>query len=109
MQLGGEFLFEDGQAVWCHRMHTVRDHAEMDVIRRVLDMDEEVPVVEDARAVSYSPVSPTHTASLSTAMHSTGSTNPSPTKSIATPLKLVWEGDGTVKAHLGRELSSADY
>jgi len=112
MQNGGEFLFEDGQAVWCHRMRSVRDHAEINIIRRVLDMDEEIPVVEDARAVVYSPMSPKQTPSLSTAIPTTisiGSTNSSPTKSIGTPLKLVWEGNGTVKAHLGREISHADY
>ena len=26
MQVGGEFLFEDGQVVWCHRMKNFRNH-----------------------------------------------------------------------------------
>lgn len=40
MQVGGEFLFESGQLIWCHRMTNVRGHAEMKTLRRVLDMDE---------------------------------------------------------------------
>lgn len=39
LQIGGEFLFEDGEVVWCHRMRNYRGHAEMDVIRRVLHVD----------------------------------------------------------------------
>ena len=40
LQVGGEFLFESGQLIWCHRMTNVRGHAEMKTLRRVLDMDE---------------------------------------------------------------------
>lgn len=39
-QIGGEFLFEEGEVVWCHRMRNYRNHAEVDVIRRVLELDE---------------------------------------------------------------------
>lgn len=35
-QIGGEFLFEDGRVVWCHRMRNYRGHAEVDTIKRVL-------------------------------------------------------------------------
>ncbi|KAF2227535.1 AhpC/TSA antioxidant enzyme-domain-containing protein [Elsinoe ampelina] len=38
-QIGGEFLFQEGQVVWCHRMRNYRGHAEMDVIRRILDIE----------------------------------------------------------------------
>jgi len=111
-QNGGEFLFEGGRPVWCHRMRNMRDHAEMDVIRRVLDMDEELPVVEDAATVAYSPINPpqaetTPTTVMPTAVSRVASSNSSPTRT--SPMKLVWEGNGTVKAHLGRELSDADY
>ncbi|KAI5357318.1 Putative peroxiredoxin-like 2A/B/C, Thioredoxin-like superfamily [Septoria linicola] len=40
-QIGGEFLFEDGKAVWCHRMKNYRNHAEIKVLRRLLELDEE--------------------------------------------------------------------
>lgn len=39
LQIGGEFLFEDGEVVWCHRMRNMRDHAEMSVIRKILELD----------------------------------------------------------------------
>lgn len=39
LQIGGEFLFEEGQVVWCHRMRNMRDHAEMSVIRKLLELD----------------------------------------------------------------------
>lgn len=39
-QIGGEFLFDEGEVVWCHRMKNYRNHAEVDVIRRVLELDD---------------------------------------------------------------------
>ncbi|CAK1356545.1 hypothetical protein CB0940_12151 [Cercospora beticola] len=39
-QIGGEFLFEDGQAIWCHRMKNYRNHAEVKVLRKLLELDE---------------------------------------------------------------------
>ncbi|KAI9715209.1 MAG: hypothetical protein M1828_001035 [Chrysothrix sp. TS-e1954] len=38
LQVGGEFLFEDGRLLWCHRMRNIRDHAEVRDIKRVLDL-----------------------------------------------------------------------
>ncbi|KAL8919287.1 MAG: hypothetical protein Q9208_006852 [Pyrenodesmia sp. 3 TL-2023] len=38
-QVGGEFLFEDGQVSWCHRMKNTRDHAEIPETRRQLGLD----------------------------------------------------------------------
>ncbi|KAF2149246.1 hypothetical protein K461DRAFT_231206 [Myriangium duriaei CBS 260.36] len=38
MQIGGEFLFENGEVTWCHRMRNYRGHAEVDVIKRILDI-----------------------------------------------------------------------
>ncbi|TKX20256.1 hypothetical protein C1H76_7556 [Elsinoe australis] len=38
-QIGGEFLFQEGQVVWCHRMRNYRGHAEMDTIKRILDIE----------------------------------------------------------------------
>lgn len=40
LQIGGEFLFQDGQAVWCHRMKNYRNHADINVIKRVLEIEE---------------------------------------------------------------------
>lgn len=36
LQIGGEFLFQSGKVVWCHRMPNYRGHAEVDVIKRIL-------------------------------------------------------------------------
>ena len=38
-QVGGEFLFDGGKVVWCHRMRNTRDHAEMGVVKRELGLD----------------------------------------------------------------------
>lgn len=40
-QIGGEFLFESGEVKWCHRMENTRDHAELEVLREVLGVEEE--------------------------------------------------------------------
>lgn len=40
-QVGGEFLFEDGEARWTHRMRNTRDHAEVKEVRRVVGLDGE--------------------------------------------------------------------
>ncbi|KAI9767767.1 MAG: hypothetical protein M1840_005448 [Geoglossum simile] len=46
-QVGGEFMFEEGKVVWCHRMKNTRDHSEIPELRRVLGLgpglDEGVP------------------------------------------------------------------
>lgn len=39
-QVGGEFLFENDEATWCHRMTNTRDHAEVPELRGVLGLDE---------------------------------------------------------------------
>ncbi|KAI9792712.1 MAG: hypothetical protein M1816_001811 [Peltula sp. TS41687] len=44
-QVGGEFLFEDGKLVWCHRMKNTRDHGEVPVLKQLLGFD----VAKDAR------------------------------------------------------------
>lgn len=41
LQIGGEFLFQDGEVHWCHRMKNMRGHAEVDVIRRVLQIEDQ--------------------------------------------------------------------
>jgi hypothetical protein len=38
--VGGEFLFSDGQAVWCKRMKNFRGHSEIEVIRRLLGVED---------------------------------------------------------------------
>jgi len=35
-QVGGEFLFVNGECVWCHRMKTTRDHIEIDDLKKVM-------------------------------------------------------------------------
>ena len=42
-QVGGEFLFENGQVTWCHRMKNTRDHAALSDLRKKLGLDEELP------------------------------------------------------------------
>ena len=42
-QVGGEFLFEKGEVVWCHRMTNTRDHAEVPELRKQLGLDDEHP------------------------------------------------------------------
>ncbi|KAF2026459.1 hypothetical protein EK21DRAFT_115809 [Setomelanomma holmii] len=38
-QVGGEFLFEDGECTWAHRMKNTRDHAEVVDLRNLLGLD----------------------------------------------------------------------
>lgn len=38
LQIGGEFLFEEGQVLWCHRMRNYRNHAELPIIRKMLEL-----------------------------------------------------------------------
>ncbi|SMQ52705.1 unnamed protein product [Zymoseptoria tritici ST99CH_3D7] len=40
MQIGGEFLFEEGNVVWCHRMRNYRGHTEIKVIRKLLELED---------------------------------------------------------------------
>ncbi|KAF2005648.1 hypothetical protein P154DRAFT_412767, partial [Amniculicola lignicola CBS 123094] len=42
-QVGGEFLFEDGDCVWVHRMRNTRDHAEVTDIKQRLGLDSKKP------------------------------------------------------------------
>jgi len=42
-QIGGEFLFENGEVTWCHRMRNTRDHAEIPDLRKVIGLDLEKP------------------------------------------------------------------
>lgn len=42
-QVGGEFLFENGECVWVHRMRNTRDHAEVTDLRRRIGLDETKP------------------------------------------------------------------
>lgn len=40
MQIGGEFLFENGEVLWCHRMTNYRNHAEIKQLRDLLQLEE---------------------------------------------------------------------
>lgn len=37
LQIGGEFLFENGELVWAHRMRSTRGHMAPNMLRKVLD------------------------------------------------------------------------
>ena len=37
-QVGGEFVFENEEVTWCHRMRNTRDHAELEEVRQVLGL-----------------------------------------------------------------------
>jgi len=109
MQVGGEFLFEDGEPAWCRRMQTYRDHTEMKIIRRVLEMDEEVPVVQEATAValpartsSHRPQTSSRPQTGSSPISSRTQTSPIASSKPGAGLKLVWDGNG-VSASLQRE------
>jgi hypothetical protein len=38
-QVGGEFLFENGECTWVHRMRNTRDHSEIGELRNLLGLD----------------------------------------------------------------------
>lgn len=38
-QVGGEFLFENGECMWAHRMKTTRGHAEVSELRTLIGLD----------------------------------------------------------------------
>ena len=42
-QVGGEFLFENGECTWVHRMKTTRGHAEVSELRSLLGLDDSRP------------------------------------------------------------------
>ena len=44
-QVGGEFLFEDGDVTWCHRMRNTRDHTEIPELSQVLRHDDTKPAL----------------------------------------------------------------
>lgn len=46
-QVGGEFLFENGRVLWCHRMKNTRDHAEIPDVRKQLGLDGALPPKRD--------------------------------------------------------------
>lgn len=39
LQIGGEFLFQNGQVIWCHRMKNYRGHAEIQVLKQLLEIE----------------------------------------------------------------------
>lgn len=42
-QVGGEFLFEDGEVKWVHRMRNTRDHAEIEELRSIIGLKAQKP------------------------------------------------------------------
>jgi hypothetical protein len=44
-QVGGEFMFENGECTWAHRMKTTRGHAEVSDIRALIGLDGTRPPV----------------------------------------------------------------
>ena len=51
-QVGGEFLLQDNETLWCHRMTNTRDHAEVPVLRKVVGLDEERPPLKKRWSVT---------------------------------------------------------
>ena len=51
-QVGGEFLFEDGNVTWGRRMKNTRDHAEIPELRKVLGLDGERPPMRETWTTS---------------------------------------------------------
>ncbi|KAH9845006.1 Thioredoxin-like protein AAED1, partial [Teratosphaeria destructans] len=41
LQIGGEFLFDEGEVVWCHRMGNMRNHTEVRQLRKLLELEVE--------------------------------------------------------------------
>jgi len=39
-QVGGEFLFVNGEVRWCHRMKTTMDHVEVEDLKKVMGLRE---------------------------------------------------------------------
>ncbi len=37
-QVGGEFFFEEGKVMWCHRMRNATNHSELSKIHEVLGL-----------------------------------------------------------------------
>ena len=50
-QVGGEFLIEDGECLWAHRMTTTRDHSEIPQIRKIVGLDGGVTPVRKQSSV----------------------------------------------------------
>ncbi|KAH0545118.1 hypothetical protein FGG08_000730 [Glutinoglossum americanum] len=50
-QVGGEFMFDEGKVVWCHRMKNTRDHSEIPELRGVLGLNSE-PDEKPANGIS---------------------------------------------------------
>ena len=59
-QIGGEFLFSNGEPVWCHRMKNVRDHTDLQPFKKILETqeveEEDSAMLEEAMAMPVSPV-----------------------------------------------------
>ncbi|KAF1918282.1 AhpC/TSA antioxidant enzyme-domain-containing protein [Ampelomyces quisqualis] len=57
-QVGGEFLFEDGQCTWVRRMKNTRDHSEVVDLRHVLGLDGTTPPVRNRWSHAVKPTTP---------------------------------------------------
>lgn len=57
-QVGGEFLFENGQCTWAHRMRTTRDHTEIVETRKLLGLDETRPPMRKRWSHDIKPAKP---------------------------------------------------
>lgn len=74
LQVGGEFLFEQGELVWCHRMRSSRGHTSPKTLRDVLDPTDHgppPPAKDEPRAADDAEKTLTRTGTASTAAPST--------------------------------------
>lgn len=51
LQVGGDFVVEDGQVRWCHRMQNTRDHPDSAQIGRVLGLEGHAQMVTEWKGV----------------------------------------------------------
>ncbi|KAI9841411.1 MAG: hypothetical protein M1838_003592 [Thelocarpon superellum] len=78
-QIGGEFVFDQGQVVWCHRMRNTRDHAEIPEIRKVLGFVDPAAAAEADTATPSTAPAPTPTPAPSSATETAPAATPAAT------------------------------
>ena len=108
LQIGGEFMFENGEPIWCHRMKVMRGHAEMKAMERILNMStEDLKGIRENGAAKTSPTAASSSKLDTTPRKASQDVITQPPWAV-TPrrgMKLVWEDrgdDAPPKARLER-------
>ena len=101
-QVGGEFIFEtDGHVSWCHRMRNTRDHAEMPVLKKQLQM------APSRSGTSTSPPQPAATATKTVGSRkSSGSTGSGLVRRLSDRRKS-WRGGSLGSGQIQNDSASA--